>query len=104
MCPSASIQAQEPKNAPSAEAEKFFESKVRPVLAEHCFKCHGDIKKPKAGLRLDSLVAMLTGGDQGSVLVPGQPEKSLLIKAITYDDNELKMPPARNCRASKSPS
>ncbi len=95
VCLSAPLQAEEPKNAPSPQAAEFFESKVRPVLADHCFKCHGDIKKPKAGLRLDSLGAMLTGGDQGSVLVPGQPEKSLLIKAITYDDKELKMPPAQ---------
>ncbi|HWY87671.1 MAG TPA: DUF1549 domain-containing protein, partial [Gemmataceae bacterium] len=77
------------------QALQFFEAKVRPVLVEHCFKCHGDVKKPKAGLRLDSRGAMLKGGDLGPVLVPGQPEKSLLVKAVTYDDQELKMPPSK---------
>ena len=79
----------------SPQALQFFEAKVRPVLVEHCFKCHGDVKKPKAGLRLDSRGAMLKGGDLGPVLVPGQPEKSLLVKAVTYDDQELKMPPSK---------
>src|SRR5262249_23804337 len=88
-------QAADAKKPVSPQAAQFFEAKVRPVLAEHCFKCHGDIKKPKADLRLDSLAAMLTGGDQGSALAPGHPEKSLLIKAITYNDKDLKMPPAK---------
>src|SRR4051794_29038860 len=79
----------------SPQEIQFFETKVRPVLAEHCFKCHGDVKKPKADLRLDSRAAMLTGGDQGPALVPGHADKSLLIKAITYDDKELKMPPSK---------
>jgi hypothetical protein len=87
--------AQESKKPLSPQAVQFFEAKVRPVLAEHCFKCHGDVKKPKGGLRLDSLEGMLTGGDQGSALVPGQPAKSLLIKAIKYEDQELKMPPSK---------
>src|ERR1700716_878993 len=87
--------AGEPKKPLSAQAVQFFEAKIRPLLVEHCFKCHGDVKKPKAGLRLDSLGAMLTGGDQGPALVPGHPEKSLLIKAIGYDDKELKMPPSK---------
>src|ERR1700732_2185321 len=77
----------------SPQAIQFFETRIRPVLVEHCFKCHGDVKKPKADLRLDSRGAMLSGGDQGPALVPGQPKKSLLIKAITYADQELKMPP-----------
>ncbi len=90
-----SLRAEEPKK-PFAPADvQFFETKVRPLLSEFCFKCHGDVKRPKGGLRLDSLSAMLTGGDQGPALVPGQPDKSLLIKAITYADKELKMPPAQ---------
>src|SRR5262249_24837097 len=92
----ASAEAGGPNNkAPSSQALKFFEAKVRPVLVEHCFKCHGDVKRPKGDLRLDSLAALLKGGDQGPALVPGHPEKSLLIKAITYDDKELKMPPSK---------
>jgi hypothetical protein len=82
------VAAQEKK--PSPAAVQFFETKVRPLLAENCFECHGE-KKHKGGLRLDSLSAMLEGGDQGPAIVPGAPEKSLLIKAINYD-GELKMP------------
>src|SRR5262249_32832543 len=68
-----------------------FETKVRPVLAENCWKCHGDAKQ-KAGLRLDSRAAMLKGGEEKRpVIVPGQPEQSLLVKAINHA-GELKMP------------
>src|SRR5262245_61376385 len=62
--------------AGEGEAERFFENKVRPLLAEHCFKCHGE-EKHKGGLRLDSRAAILTGGDQGPALVPGDADKSL---------------------------
>ena len=48
------VPGQEKQPADSPQAAQFFETKVRPVLAEHCFKCHGDVKKPKADLRLDS--------------------------------------------------
>src|SRR5882724_4017617 len=75
---------------PTQAAVQFFEAKVRPVLAQNCFECHGD-KKERGGLRLDSLTAMLGGGDQGPAIVPGHPEKSLLVKAINYD-GKLKMP------------
>src|SRR5262249_30689108 len=77
----------------SPEAISFFESKVRPVLVENCYKCHGTSKQ-KGGLRLDSRAAILAGGDQGKVVVPGSPEKSLFVKAIRYD-GDLKMPPAK---------
>src|SRR5262245_18246077 len=76
---------------PSPAAIQFFESKVRPVLVENCFSCHGD-KKQRGSLRLDSLAAILEGGDQGPALVPGHPEKSLIIKAINHDSPQLKMP------------
>jgi len=78
---------------PKAAAE-YFEKHVRPVLAENCFRCHGP-KKQKGDLRLDSRAGMLQGGDQGPVLVPGHPEKSLFIKAVRYTDAELKMPPSQ---------
>jgi hypothetical protein len=78
---------------PGPEAVAFFESKVRPVLAENCLQCHGP-KKQRGGLRLDSRAAALAGGDQGPALVPGQPDKSLLLKAVRHED-DLKMPPAK---------
>ncbi len=83
-----SATAQEKKPTPAAI--QFFETKVRPILAENCFECHG-AKKQKRDLRLDSLAAMLEGGDNGPAIVPGHPEKSLLVKAINHD-GDVKMP------------
>jgi hypothetical protein len=93
LCFSPCLLAQTTPAASPARASlvEFFESKVRPVLAEHCFSCHGP-EKQRAGLRLDSKAAALHGGDDGPVLDPGHPEKSLLIKAIRHD-GDTKMPP-----------
>jgi len=72
----------------------FFEKKVRPVLAEHCYECHSaEAKKSKGGLVLDSKVGWETGGDAGPALIPGDVEQSLLTRAITHKDNDLQMPP-----------
>jgi mono/diheme cytochrome c family protein len=89
----ASGQAPEPA-PPSTAAVHFFETKVRPILADHCFKCHGSTKQ-KSDLRLDSAEAVLGGGNRGPALVPGHPEQSLLVKAIGYGDADLKMPPTK---------
>ncbi len=79
---------------PTAEEVEFFEKKIRPVLAEKCLLCHGaQASVPMGGLRLDSRAAVLKGGDSGPAIVPGFPEKSLLIRAISYQDLRLKMPP-----------
>ncbi len=78
--------------APEPEATAFFETSIRPLLLERCIECHGD-KKQKGGLRLDSKAAWVKGGDSGTSLHPGDPEKSLLIKAVRYTDKELQMPP-----------
>jgi hypothetical protein len=76
---------------PSAD---FFESHVRPVLAEHCYGCHSkQSEKVKGGLLLDSREGLLSGGDSGPALVPGDPDRSLLIKAVRYADENLRMPP-----------
>jgi mono/diheme cytochrome c family protein len=71
----------------------FFESKIRPLLVEHCQQCHGE-KKQWAGLRLDSRDAMLTGGDSGPAVVPGKPEESELFRRVSETDEDLRMPPA----------
>ncbi len=72
----------------------FFENRIRPVLARDCYKCHSTTgEKVKGGLMLDSREAMLKGGDSGPAIVPGDPGKSLLIKAIRYTDPDLQMPP-----------
>jgi mono/diheme cytochrome c family protein len=81
-------------DGPSAADLEFFESKVRPVLAEHCFKCHSAKEnKTKGGLAMDSRELILKGGDTGPALVPGQPDKSLLIRAVRHETAELAMPP-----------
>jgi len=72
-------------------SDEFFEKKVRPILVANCVSCHGK-EKQKGDLRLDSREAMLKGGDTGPALKPGDPEKSLLVKAIRFRDVDLKMP------------
>lgn len=73
---------------------EFFDQKVRPILTERCYSCHSESKgKVKAGLQLDWREGWQKGGDTGPALVPGEPEKSLLIKAVRFTDPELKMPP-----------
>jgi hypothetical protein len=78
----------------AAEDSDFFETKVRPILVQHCYRCHSaEAKKLRGGLRLDSREAMLIGGDSGPALTPKQPDKSRIIEAITYKNVELQMPP-----------
>src|SRR5262245_58783734 len=70
---------------PAAAENEFFEKQIRPLLVEHCFKCHDD-KKQEGGLQLTSRERMLTGGDAGPAIVSGKPSDSLLIKAVEYLD------------------
>src|SRR5207247_5880517 len=77
-----------------ADDLEFFEKKVRPVLAEHCYKCHSaGAKKLKGGLLLDTRDGMLKGGTEGALFVPGDPDKSRIIEAIRYKNEKLQMPP-----------
>ena len=73
----------------------FFEAKVRPVLAANCYKCHSTESggKVKGGLLLDSRKGWMKGGENGPVIVPGNPAKSKLLVAINYKDADLQMPP-----------
>src|SRR5262245_65193724 len=78
--------------AASATQEQLFEQKVRPLLAANCQECHG-VKKQESGLRLDSRRGVLEGGDSGEpAAVPGDPERSLLVKAVNHV-GEYRMPP-----------
>jgi len=73
----------------------FFETKVRPVLVEHCYKCHSaGAEKIKGGLTLDTRDGWMKGGDSGPAIVPGKPDESLFVKAIRYTDRDLAMPPS----------
>ena len=75
----------------TAKQTQFFEENIRPLLVQHCYACHGS-EKQKNGLRVDSLEALLTGGDSGPAITLGKPDESLLIEAIEY--NGFEMPPS----------
>lgn len=75
--------------AGSSVGEDFFETKVRPIFANICSNCHGDAAT--SGLRVDSRESLLKGGSRGPAVVPGEPEKSLMIQAVRQT-GELKMP------------
>jgi cytochrome c553 len=83
-----------PAAAPTPQQLEFFESKVRPVLVQHCYQCHSaKAEKLKGGLRVDGRAALLTGGDSGPAVVPGDAAKSRLVESIRYADEESAMPP-----------
>ena len=71
--------------------DQLFEMRVRPLLVEKCYACHTEERM--GGLQLDTREHAMKGGKDGVVIVPGDPEKSLLMKALRYTDPHLKMPP-----------
>ncbi len=74
---------------------RFFETRIRPLLANRCYRCHGE-KKQRGDLRVDSPASLKKGGASGSaVVIPGQPEKSLLIQAVRHLNDDLRMPPGK---------
>ena len=90
-CGPATLSAAPPTVSPRDSA--FFETRIRPVLLRRCFDCHGPDTENEAGLRLDSLAAMLTGGRSGPAIKPGDPDNSLLVLAIRHDPATPDMPP-----------
>ena len=72
---------------------EYFEKQVRPLLVRHCYECHSENAKVKGGFKLDSRAAWMTGGDSGPAINIEDPDGSLLVKAVRYDDPDLKMPP-----------
>ena len=72
---------------------RYFETHVRPLLAAHCYKCHGN-KNQESSLRLDTFSGLMTGGQSGTAtVVPGRPASSLLLTAVRYQNPDLQMPP-----------
>jgi hypothetical protein len=72
----------------------FFEAKIRPVLVGRCYECHSSqTGDPGGNLRLDSPAGIQSGGSQGPAIVPGTIERSVLVRAIEYNDSDLQMPP-----------
>ena len=80
--------------APPPDQLEFFETRIRPVLVERCYKCHSaQAKSPKGGLLLDSREGLREGGNSGPAIVPGRPASSLLLKAVRHTHETLRMPP-----------
>src|SRR4051794_29737427 len=76
------------------EQTAFFESKVRPILTDACYKCHSlERGKSKGGLTMDTKEGLLKGGENGVIIKAGDPGKSSLITAVKYLDPDLQMPP-----------
>jgi len=86
----------------TAEQSEFFENRVRPLLVEKCFGCHSAAAEADgtmmAGLRIDSLAGLLKGGDSGPAVVPNEPERSLIVEAINYRNEDIAMPPEAKLR------
>lgn len=79
---------------PSVAGVEYFETHVRPLLIEHCYKCHSSsAQKREGGLLLDSMAGWSVGGGKGAAIVPGEVDASLLISAVRYADPDLQMPP-----------
>src|SRR5262245_44397096 len=85
----------------AGEDFELFEKKIRPVLVQHCYKCHSaETAEPKGGLRVDSREAMHQGGESGPAVVPHRPAESLLLAALAHDDSLVNMPPTGKLPAS----
>lgn len=81
---------------PTAEQLEFFEKKIRPVLADQCYKCHSEkATKVKGGLVLDTREGIRRGGDSGPAVVPGDLKESILIEAVRYANKDFAMPPKK---------
>ncbi|NBS98305.1 MAG: hypothetical protein EBT08_19485, partial [Betaproteobacteria bacterium] len=79
--------------SPSVAGLEFFERRIRPILVDHCYKCHSSAGKLKGGLNLETRDGLLRGGDTGPALEPGRPDQSRLIEAVRYKNQDLQMPP-----------
>src|SRR6478609_7263436 len=90
-CATLPTSAADPAAKPSPEGVEFFERKVRPLLAEKCYSCHGE-KKQSAGLRLDTAAGLKQGADNGPVVAPGDPAKSRLVASVKRE-GDFPMPP-----------
>lgn len=78
--------------APTSQQIEFFESRIRPILAQECYECHSTATKQKGGLVLDSRPGWQAGGDSGDAIKPSDPQNSLLIQTIKHEHEDLKMP------------
>ncbi|MFN9347900.1 MAG: DUF1549 domain-containing protein, partial [Planctomycetota bacterium] len=82
-----------PDSVIASQIDHHFENSVRPLLVSKCFECHSSSTEQNGGLALDSLEAMLRGGDSGKALRIDSLDDSLIIRAVRYRDPKLQMPP-----------
>jgi hypothetical protein len=82
-------------------AVEFFEKRVRPLLVDNCYNCHSANTNAKGGLRVDDRNGLIEGGSSGPAVVPGDPAKSLLIRAVRHEDEAPKMPPKKRLSAEQ---
>ena len=76
------------------DSQVTFQTNIQPILKKHCYRCHQSRFLAQGGLRLNSLKSILKGGNSGPMVVPGTPEKSLILKRITVaKDDHRRMPP-----------
>ena len=87
---------------PADKTGVTYAADIRPLLLASCFNCHGQ-QRQRGGLRLDSLEAVLRGGDDGKVITPGKSKDSLLVVAVAQLDEETAMPPKRGRGAAGGP-
>lgn len=79
-------------SASAQDATEFFEMRIRPILAQECYECHSEATKAKAGLLLDSREGWQKGSDSGAVIIPGDPDSSLLLQTISHEIEDVEMP------------
>ena len=91
------------ESPPTPKQIEFFEKKIRPLFASHCYECHGK-EEQEAQLRLDTLEGILKGGKSGLAVKAGFPQESLLISAIEYNISDLEMPPEKKLSKQKRSS
>ena len=105
--PAAAPQAKNSGRKPATDggfdpaAIDFFEKRIRPILVDNCYNCHSADTNSRGGLRVDDRNGLLNGGDHGAAIVPGKPDESLLLKAVSYTDGKLQMPPKKQLTAEQ---
>jgi hypothetical protein len=102
--PSAARAGDNDKKAKKADIREttFFENTIRPLFAANCYKCHSSQSgKAKGGLALDTRDGFFAGGEHGSIIEPGDPKRSTLIRAVSRTDSKLQMPPKNALRADQ---
>jgi hypothetical protein len=91
----AAMAAARPSSSDEAAAVDFFEKKVRPILVDNCYNCHSADTNSQGGLRVDDRNGLINGGKRGPAVVPGRPDKSLLLRAVRQVDPKFSMPPKK---------